>query len=212
MIYQMEPAYTNLHFFTAMKKADVTRLTILQKAFQLIYAKGYQATSIDDILATTQVTKGAFYYHFRNKDAMGLAIINEILKPNLTDGFLRPEKKRNPLDAIYDMIHYLLMEDKFLKAAHGCPVSNLTQEMSPWNRRFSKALGDVTENWHAELIGAIEAGKEKGLIRRDANAGQVALFVMSGYWGIRNLGKLQKSKTVYPAFLKELRVYLESLK
>ena len=62
-----------------MKKAEITRLNILQKAFDIIYANGYQTTSIDDIIATTKVTKGAFYYHFKSKDEMGLAIINEIL-------------------------------------------------------------------------------------------------------------------------------------
>ena len=43
-----------------MSKAAATRLTILQKAFELVYANGYQATSIDDILIKTAVTKGAF--------------------------------------------------------------------------------------------------------------------------------------------------------
>jgi TetR/AcrR family transcriptional repressor of nem operon len=76
-----------------MKKAATTRLTILQKAFELIYVKGYQTTSIDDIIATTQVTKGAFYYHFKNKDEMGLAIINEILK-HTHEKFYRTVAKR----------------------------------------------------------------------------------------------------------------------
>jgi len=71
-----------------MKKAAATRLMILTKAFELIYVRGYQTTSIDDILATTKVTKGAFYYHFRNKDEMGLAILQEILKPALTESFI----------------------------------------------------------------------------------------------------------------------------
>src|SRR5688572_23344155 len=85
-----------------MKKAEATRLTILRKALELIYVKGYQTTSIDDIIATTQVTKGAFYYHFKTKDEMGLAIINEILKPTLTSNFIEPlQNEQNPLDAIY---------------------------------------------------------------------------------------------------------------
>jgi len=70
-----------------MKKSELTRLHILQKSFELIYAKGYQNASIDDILATTQVTKGAFYYHFKNKDEMGIAIINELLEPILEKDF-----------------------------------------------------------------------------------------------------------------------------
>jgi TetR/AcrR family transcriptional repressor of nem operon len=71
-----------------MKKAESTRLNILQKAFELIYVNGYQTTSVDDIIATTKVTKGAFYYHFKTKDEMGIAIINEILKPTLSAGFI----------------------------------------------------------------------------------------------------------------------------
>lgn len=43
-----------------MKKSANTRATILQQAFELIYKKGYQSTSIDEIIATTKVTKGAF--------------------------------------------------------------------------------------------------------------------------------------------------------
>lgn len=44
-----------------MKKAEATCLTILQKAFELIYYKGCQTTSIDDIPASILVTKGIFY-------------------------------------------------------------------------------------------------------------------------------------------------------
>ena len=63
-----------------MSKAAATRHDILEKAFQIIYTKGYQTTSVDEIIAATKVTKGAFYYHFRNKDEMGVAIINEIVR------------------------------------------------------------------------------------------------------------------------------------
>ncbi|MDN3709585.1 TetR family transcriptional regulator [Myroides ceti] len=57
-----------------MKKAEATRLTILKKAYELIYINGYQTTSIDDILATTKVTKGALYYHFKIKTKWGLLL------------------------------------------------------------------------------------------------------------------------------------------
>lgn len=115
-----------------MKKAAATRLAILQKAFELIYTKGYQTTSIDDIIATMQVTKGAFYYHFKTKDEMGLAIISEILKPTLQSSFIAPlQNHQNPLEAIYELMENLLMKNDFLKVEYGCPASNLTQEMAP---------------------------------------------------------------------------------
>ena len=60
-----------------MSKAAAIRHTILHQAFELIYQNGFHATSINTIIATTQVTKGALFYHFKTKEDMGLALINE---------------------------------------------------------------------------------------------------------------------------------------
>lgn len=196
-----------------MSKAANTRLTILQKAFELIYSKGYQTTSIDDIIATTQVTKGAFYYHFKTKDEMGIAIIEEILKPTMLESFIKPvEDSANPIEDFYNMISYLLLEDPFLQVKYGCPVGNLTQEMTPWNNQFSKALTELVDQWKITIEKAVANAQKLGLIRKDVNGEQVAYFVMSGYWGIRNFGKLQDNNSCYIVYLKEFKNYLNSLK
>jgi len=196
-----------------MKKAELTRLNILEKAFELIYVKGYQTTSVDDIIATTRVTKGAFYYHFKNKDEMGISIINELMKPTLTSGFIIPLQNDNdPVEAIYELMYDLLIKNEFLKVEYGCPASNLTHEMSPWNAEFNIALNDLTEQWISTMSESIDRGKKNGFVHMDVNAMQVTMFVMSGYWGIRNFGKLANSKEIYLPFLKELKNYLESLR
>ncbi|OIV41575.1 TetR/AcrR family transcriptional regulator [Flavobacterium johnsoniae] len=196
-----------------MSKAANTRLNILHKAFELIYTKGYQTTSIDEIIATTQVTKGAFYYHFKTKDEMGVAIIEEILKPTMQEQFIKPtEASQDPIEDFYNMISYLLLEDPFLQVKYGCPVGNLTQEMTPWNTKFSEALAELVDLWKATIINSIEKGKEAGLIRKDVIGEQVAFFILSGYWGIRNFGKLQNDNSSYLVYLKELKGYLNGLK
>ncbi|WP_312992056.1 TetR/AcrR family transcriptional regulator [Chryseobacterium flavum] len=195
-----------------MKKSEATRLTILQKAFELIYVKGYQTTSIDDIIATTQVTKGAFYYHFKTKDEMGVAIINELLAPNFKKTFIEPlQKNGNPLEGIYTLMYEVLMNNDFLKVEYGCPASNLTQEMAPWNKDFTKALNELSVQWEAAIVESINKGKDTGLIKKAIQAEEIAVFVMSGYWGVRNLGKLENSRSVYLAYLKGLKAYFESL-
>lgn len=196
-----------------MKKSEATRQNILQKAFELIYTNGYQTTSVDEIIATTQVTKGAFYYHFKTKDEMGLAIINERMRPTFKNTFIEPfQSDVNPLDTIYNLMYHLLMENEDLKVEYGCPASNFTQEMAPWNIEFTKALNELSLEWEKAMIGAIENGKENGKIRSDINAKEVTVFVMSGYWGVRNLGKLENSKGVYLIYLKGLKSYFDTLK
>lgn len=196
-----------------MKKAEATRLNILQKAFELIYVKGYQTTSIDEILATTQVTKGAFYYHFKNKEEMGLAIINELLKPSFNSNFIKPlEKEANTPKALYNMIYELLMKSDFMKVEYGCPASNFTQEMAPWNKEFTVALNALSEQWKDAIASAVEKGKKAGMIKPKINGEQVAIFIISGYWGIRNIGKLKNHTSIYQVYLKQLKDYLETLR
>lgn len=198
--------------FFIMKKSEATRLNILQKAFELIYTKGYRNTSIDEIIATTQVTKGAFYYHFKTKDEMGLAIINELMKPMMKSSFIEPfQDDSNPLDTIYNLVYSLLMENDALKVEYGCPASNFTQEMAPWNTEFTKVLNDLSLQWESSMIAAIEKGKQDGRIRAEVNAKEIAVFVISGYWGVRNLGKLENSKSVYLIYLKGLKSYFKSI-
>lgn len=99
-----------------MSKSNQTRASILNKAFDLIYVNGYQSTSIDEIIATTKVTKGAFYYHFRNKEQMGIAVINEIIFPEIHQGFILPLKgTEKPVKDIYKVIKNVLFDTLFIK-------------------------------------------------------------------------------------------------
>lgn len=196
-----------------MTKASNTRHTILEKGFDLIYKKGYQTTSIDEIIATTKVTKGAFYYHFKTKDEMGIAIVNEIVKPIMQQNFIIPLKNASkPLEKIYLMIKSLLLENPFLKREYGCPVGNLTQEMTPWNIEFSKALNELILEWQTTIENSIKKEVKNGTLRSNINAKQVSYFIMSGYWGIRNFGKIYNNTDCYYSYLEELKFYLNDFK
>src|SRR5882757_8485683 len=106
-----------------MTKAEGTRMMILQTALKLIYRQGYQATSIDEIIAGTSVTKGAYFYHFKNKEEMGLAIINDILYPAMVpyikSAFTRTGDIRTDL---YEMLRDLLHSTRMFVVEYGCPA------------------------------------------------------------------------------------------
>ncbi len=56
-----------------MSKAQVARERLLDAALELIREKGFSATTLDDLCARAGVTKGAFFHHFDNKEALGVA-------------------------------------------------------------------------------------------------------------------------------------------
>jgi len=196
---------------TMSAKAAATRLNILQKAFGLVYQNGYRTTSVDDIIATTQVTKGAFFYHFKNKDEMGLAMINEVMYPGMLAALAEPLiNATDPVADLYAMMHALLMENPFFIIKYGCPAINLIEEMAGQNELFNKALTQLSNQWQQAIITCVDNGRAAGKIKPEVNSLQVAYFIMSGYGGIRNLGKIY-GKECYTTYLAELKNYLAAL-
>ncbi|MEJ0028900.1 MAG: TetR/AcrR family transcriptional regulator [Bacteroidota bacterium] len=195
-----------------MSKGDNTRLIILKKAFHLSYAHGYQLTSVDDIIAQTHVTKGSFYYHFKTKDAMGIAMIQDVLYPGMHEALIKPlEASNDPISDLYDMMKGLLLHNPFFQVKYGCPAINLIEEMAPVNKRFHKALYALIEKWHDTIAHVIEKGKASGKVHHNVHGKNVALFISVGYAGTRNMGKLY-GEACYTTYLKELKKYLETLR
>lgn len=192
-------------------KAAATRLNILNKAFGLIYRNGYRTTSVDQIIATTQVTKGAFFHHFKNKDEMGIAMIDEVMYPEMIMAFTGTLKDAdNPKDAIYQMMKELLIDNPFFDTRYGCPAINLVEELASYSTTFHTSLHKLTTEWKTALSECLDNGQTSGEIRSDVNTNDVAMFILSGYSGTRNLGKVHGNQC-YTAYLSQLRLYLNQL-
>jgi AcrR family transcriptional regulator len=195
-----------------MSKASETRHNILEKAFGLIYLKGYQATSIDEIIATTAVTKGAFFYHFKNKEEMGLAMINEVMFPGMKPYMINVLGKHDDvLEDIYHMIKGLLLSNPFFKVEYGCPAVNLVEEMAPVNESFRKALMSLMVQWQQAIEEHLNKAQLEGRINTTYDSKQIAMYITVNYSGIRNIGKVF-GRSSYLEFLKQFRIYLDSLK
>ncbi len=184
---------------------------ILQKAFELIYRQGYQATSIDEIIATTDLTKGALFYHFKNKEEMGLAIINELMYPGLIAYMNGPLNRTGEIRTdLYEMMKNLLLQAPFFKVEYGCPAVNLIDEMAPLNKSFQKALTRIVKEWQNAIEAAVIKAQAEGKLDTAHDPKDIAMYVTSNYSGVRNMGKIFGTKA-YGSFLKAFKTYLDQL-
>lgn len=196
-----------------MNKASNTRMHILEKSFGLIYQNGYQATSIDKIIETTQVSKGAFYYHFKDKEQMGLAMIKEVIAPRLDRLLISPLKNsEDPLDRIYQTIKKNLIDDDDFDIQFGCPINNLIQEMSPIKDSFKITLKNVIEIWKNAIVDELENGISIGIVNPYIDTKSVAEFVIVSYEGLRGTGKVYQNFKLYESYIEQLKFYLNALR
>src|ERR1700693_3152175 len=58
-------------------KGEVTKDKILAEAAQLMHKKGFEATTINDLVKATGLKKGCLYFHFSGKDELSLAVLEK---------------------------------------------------------------------------------------------------------------------------------------
>ena len=198
---------------TRLRDPERTRQLLLQAAFREVYRYGFQSAGIDTILAATNVTKGALYYHFESKEALGYAIIEEIVAEMTRDRWLRPlqrSKDKDPIDALIGIVQAIPGRPRDVKG--GCPLVNLAQEMSQLDEQFRKRLENIFHAWQAEVAMALRKGQDQGTVRRDLVPEETASFLIAMVEGYEVLAKNAQDVKVWNMGIKNIVGWLSSLR
>jgi TetR/AcrR family transcriptional regulator, transcriptional repressor for nem operon len=188
-----------------------TRQRLLQSAFRQVYRSGFQGTDIDTIIDAAGVTKGALYHHFDSKQALGYAIVDEVIAGITLEKWVRP--LQNPEDPIGALI--AIVEATSLLADQvrgGCPLNNLAQEMSSIDEGFRKRLARVFQDWRGAIADALRYGQTRGLVRADIDANEIAGFLIAIYEGYISLAKSWQDPEMLQSGKRNMSGYLETLR
>ncbi len=192
------------------RSSEKTRAHILQTAFGLIFFRGFQGVSVDDIVAETGLTKGAFYHHFPTKLELGYAIADEVIRELILNRWIRPlEKYENPVQGIILQLKKVIDETPDANVELGCPLNNLTQEMSTVDPVFREKLQADLSLWLNEIEGVLRRGRDDGFLKEHVAPRQLAVFVVTLHEGMYAMGKTLKDKNVWYSLYDSLRMHLE---
>jgi len=193
-----------------VRDPERTRERLLQAAFSEVYRSGFQSAGIDTILAATNVSKGALYHHFDSKEALGYAIVEEIIAKRHRDTWLRPlSSKEQPLDILISIVQRTSVRRKDVEG--GCPLLNLAQEMSPLDEHFRKRLERIFRAWQEGIAVALRRGRSQGTVRRDVVPEDAASFLIAMYEGYVSLAKNAQDTKVWEVGIRNIVGWLKSL-
>ena len=192
---------------------EATRERILERAFSEMYEKGYAGASLDQILAASGVTKGALYHHFGSKADLAIAVVDEVILPLFLEIWIDPVRgSDDPLRVLIDATrsNFSKVDDCFVRC--GCPVNNLSQELSNEDERFRIHLNAVFEEARRRLAEAFAHGQKAGTVRGDVDPEGLATYVLSNLEGMatmvktsRDLGLVMAAGEVFLGLLESLR-------
>lgn len=194
-----------------LRDPERTREHLLQAAFREVHRSGFQSAGIDTILAATNVTKGALYHHFESKEALGYAIVEEIIAKLVRERWLRPLlTNEQPIDILIGIVRGLPSRPEDIRA--GCPLLNLAQEMSALDEPFRKRLERIFLAWQDGVATLLRKGQSQGTVRRNLNPDKAASFLIAMVEGYGSLAKNAQDAKIWEVGITNIVEWLGSLR
>lgn len=189
-------------------KGEKTRQLIIDKATILFTKMGYNHTSLSQILKATGLAKGGFYFHFKSKEELGMAVIKSLedcwtkeILPKMLQGRDAKEKLELMFSIPGDCTGQQEIRPTIL------PLTFAT-EMIEVNDMFSRMLQQIFKGWRLMIAAIIEEGKLEKIFRNDIDAMDVAAIILSNIMGANLLAMLDGMTEIYDNQLKTLKTVL----
>lgn len=159
-----------------------TRQRIVMTAMELFWAKGYQSTSIADILSRSQLHSGSLYHFFPGKQQLLVAVL-EAYRDGIEQWLLAPawagiEDPRERIFALLAGYRGQLVSTDF---AYGCPIGSLALEIHEPDPEIRELLAANFANWTAAVERCLIAMGSRLPAGTDRHAlAELILTVMEG--------------------------------
>ena len=180
---------------------------LVQTAAKIIHTKGFNNTSVQDILDDAGVCRSNFYYHFDSKEQLGFEMFGRMMRgwyglvvePSLDNLDLTPAERADK------MLDGVLMIGTSPEGEMGCPFGNLAQEMSYIHEPFRQALSEFFGSVASRLEECFEEGKRTGDFDENLQSRQLAEFAVAQIQGSFLLRKTHKDPEVMRSNIEMLR-------
>jgi TetR/AcrR family transcriptional repressor of nem operon len=159
-----------------------TRQRIVMTAMELFWEKGFQSTSIADILSRTQVHSGSLYHFFPGKQDV-LAAVLEAYRDGIEEWLLKPAWSGvdDPIERIFALLAGYRTQLVTTDCTYGCPIGSLALELHEPDLKIRELLAVNFANWTGAIERCLDEAGERlpaGLDRR--RLAEFTLTVMEG--------------------------------
>ena len=194
-----------------MSKAEKTRQFIIEKTAPIFNTKGYAGTSLNDMTASTGLTKGSIYGNFANKDEVALAAFDY----NLQKVSSNIAEQMSKVDSIKDkLLVYVSVYGNCLKQTFpegGCPILNTAIEADDTHPELrKKAIGGIL-SWKNKIVKLIEKGIDNKEFSTSIDPEQTALTIIAMIEGGTMISRLVGKNEYRKSVMQSVEILINNL-
>jgi TetR/AcrR family transcriptional repressor of nem operon len=163
--------------------------SVMDRAMQVFWTNGYEATSLDDLCETTGLNRSSLYAAFGDKHSLFLQTLERYgdrAVARIDAAFSRPLPIREALQAfLADMIDQIVAGP----GRRGCFIGNCAAEVARHDRAAAARVRRNLQRVEAAFHHGFARAKARGELAADADIDALARFFVAGTQGLRLIGK-----------------------
>lgn len=169
--------------------------TVLDAAVQCFWARGYEATSVRDLIGGTGITGASLYNAFGDKRALYQRALDHYVAGSIADRIHRCEELP-PREAIAAFFAEVLARSLGDPQHKGCMLVNAALDVAPHDPGFREAVAGVLERMEAFFLRSVEAGQADGSIAGTHPAPVLARHLLGVLMGLRVLARVRPERAL----------------
>jgi len=170
------------------------RPKVLEKVRDLFWNKGYNGTSMQDLVETTGLNRSSFYNSFGNKLTLYKLVLKEYQEASQSifdEALLRANSPMQAIQFIFENFIDEIINDREGK---GCFSMNCKAEMGRSNEEIKSYLEKVQERTIGFFKDLVEEGQHHGIINTNETSEHYAYYLFSAFQGLRMTGMLVRDR------------------
>jgi TetR/AcrR family transcriptional repressor of nem operon len=168
---------------------EYNRAEVVNAAMLVFWERGYNQTSVTDLVVATGLQPGSLYAAFGNKKGVFLEVLEVYHQQFL--GRIRElgQSELSVVDGIRRMLRDIAEDASSARGARGCLAVNALLEMANHEPEVARLLERHNGNIRRAFAAIIESAQQAGDIANDKPAAAAAAFLVNNIWGMRVMCK-----------------------
>jgi TetR/AcrR family transcriptional repressor of nem operon len=179
---------------TMGRPAEFDRDRVLDAAMQLFWRKGYEATSLTDLLNTMGLSKSSLYQAFGSKHELFESCIKRYRDMLVADMQAALDSAESAHRFIEQIFYDVAAETKSNVTRRGCLVMNTASEFSQRDPTIARRVSASTRAFSKVFATAVRQAQRDGEIPTDRDPAVLASYLVSSMTGLRTMVKAGASK------------------